>query len=493
MNAKAFRELLHSATRLHHAGHLDRAEQIYQQILSARPGQAEVVHLLGVIACQRQQFDRAVSLVSRAISSSPKESAYHNTLGNALRGLGDNRLTDAIAAYRRAVELDAGNLEALNNLALALDSADQTAEAVACFDRLIAARDNIAQWHANRGNVQINAAQADAAIASFRRALQLQPDFPQVRARLGMALLSKGEFAEGWPLNEWRFHTGIMPDPTAGDPSPRWNGEKLAGRTLLIRTEQGFGDSIQFVRYVRLIEKDGGKIVLQCQPALQRLFRSNMSDDEVIALGQAVPQHDLQIPILSLPLALWATVPTLPPQIPPINPGPEICDAWAARLPSRNGKLRIGIAWAGNPGHGNDRRRSCPANMFNTLYDIPNLEFHRLQLPSNLAPPSALTLIDPTDQLKDFADTAGLISQLDLVISVDTAIAHLAGAMGKPVWMLLPFAAEWRWMTGRVDTPWYPSARLFRQETSGDWTGVLQKVKSKFAAGLAASAASAGR
>jgi Tfp pilus assembly protein PilF len=497
MSAKAIRDLMQSATRFHQAGQLDRAERLYQQILSIRPGHADAVHLLGVIACQRGQFDRGLELISRAIVASPRQSAYHNSLGIALRGggWGLNRLPEAIAAHRRAVELDPDNLEALNNLAIALDRVDQHAESLAHFDRLIGARGNVAQMHANRGNAQLNANQLESAIASYRRAIELQSDFPVARAKLSVALLSAGQFAEGWAESEWRFHTGTVPDPTIGDPAPRWDGQPLAGRTLLVRCEQGFGDSIQFVRYIRLIDRGGGKtvghavgqaggptvspgagrVVLECQPPLATLFTESNVADEVVAAGQPLPARDVQIPVMSLPHVM--RLDEIPPPHPPMDPGDSVRAAWAERVGARAGKFRIGLAWAGNPNHGNDYRRSCPAEVLNALAALgSDVEFYRLQMPAHLPAPSQLQLKDFTSGLTDFTQTAGLISQLDLVISVDTVIAHLAGAMGTAVWILLPFAAEWRWMTQREDSPWYPSARLFRQHRPGDWAQLMQRI-----------------
>jgi hypothetical protein len=241
---------------------------------------------------------------------------------------------------------------------------------------------------------------------------------------------------------------------------------------VLIRAEQGFGDAIQFIRYAPLIEKNGGHIIVQCQPALSRLLSKVAGVDEIIGPDEPLPAHDLQLPILSFPLVFNTTMETIPHRVPYLH-----ASGGGLRLPESPGIKRIGLAWAGNPNHANDRRRSIDPQLLSILGKIPNVEFHRLQLPASLPAPPGLHLIDHTNESADFQDTADLIAQMDLVISVDTAVAHLAGAMGKPTWILLPFAAEWRWLEQRSDSPWYPTARLFRQTKPGDWAGVLSKVR----------------
>jgi Flp pilus assembly protein TadD len=466
MSSKAINDAMQSALRFHNAGDLNSAQRTYEQILRVHPAHADAVHLLGVIACQRREFVRGVEWVSRAISLSPNQSAYHNSLGNGLRGL--NKLTEAISAYRRAFELDSKNLQALNNLAVALDDAGQIDESLTYFDRLIAVKSDVPEWHTNRGSALLNARQVEAAIASFRTALSLRPSFATAHAKLSAALLLSGNFSEGWGEAEWRFRVGLMTDPGIAGGNPRWDGSPLQDRTLLIYAEQGFGDCIQFVRYAAMIPRDAGKVILQCEAPLKRLSSCVSGVDQVVTTDESTPPHDVQIPILSFPLVFQTDESSIPRRVPYI-----LVDS----QPSTNDRPRVGLVWAGNPAHANDHRRSCPADEFNALAEVDGIEFFRLQFPASLPSPSAFQLIDQIAELQDFADTAALVSTLDLVISVDTAVAHLAGAMGKPVWILLPFAGEWRWMTGREDSPWYPTARLFRQSLPGDWAGVLQRVR----------------
>jgi Flp pilus assembly protein TadD len=478
MNTAEAQSLIRSGMQLHAAGQLDQAERIYQQALSIVPDDADAVHLLGIIACQRQQFERGREWIMRAISLSPATSSYHNSLGNAYRGLG--RLSDAITEYRSATILDRSNLEALNNLGVALDDADQLADALDCFDWLISARNDIPQWHTNRGSVQMNAGQTEAAIASFRRAIELNPHFPLAHVKLSAALLRAGRYTEGWAEAEYRLPGGNTQNPAAADASPRWDGSPLGGRTLLIHSEQGHGDQFQFVRYLPLIEKETGRLIVQCHAGTETLLRSIKCVDEWLPIGQPLPRHDVQAAIMSLPYLLQGKTQSVPNDLPYLQPDSQSIAEWAQRLgPRIDARKRIGLAWSGNPTHSNDRRRSCPPNQFSLLASVAGVEFHRLQMPREVPSPPGLKLIDHTQQLTDFDQTAALIANLDLVISVDTAIAHLAGAMSKPLWVLLPFSAEWRWLEQREDSPWYPTARLFRQESPGDWAGVLQRVRSE--------------
>jgi Flp pilus assembly protein TadD len=471
MSAQTIQQLLQSATLLHQAGQLNQAEAQYQEILQIDPSHADALHLLGVIACQRGQYERGLELILTAVTFSPHRSDYHSTMGNALSGL--KRWTEAIAAHRRAFDFDPSNLGALNNLAVALGHDDQTEESLECFEQLIAAKGDVAPWHANRADVLREAGKFSAAIDSLRRAIALQPDLAGAHIKLASALLSLGQFAQGWREFEWRFRAGTVADPTVGDSAPVWDGSSLAGKTLLIQPEQGFGDYLQLARYFPLLAKKGSMVIARCPPELRRLIERVPGVKQTITTDEPIPPHDLQIPIFSLPLRFHTDAKTIPRAIPYITADPQK----AARYATNTGRKRIGLAWAGFTGHGNDRRRSCPADQFNTLAEIDGVDFYRLQMPPSLAPPSALALIDHTATLADFDETAALIANLDLVITVDTSIAHLAGAMGKPVWILLPFAADWRWQTHREDSPWYPTARLFRQTIAGDWAGAMERVR----------------
>jgi hypothetical protein len=250
--------------------------------------------------------------------------------------------------------------------------------------------------------------------------------------------------------------------------TPRWNGEVLPGQRLLIWAEQGLGDTLQFARYARLLARAGADVVLEVQPSLERLVRESLPDVEVIAYGQSIPDHDAQVPLLSLPLILGTRLGSIPADVPYLSADPERVRAWAERLGPPGGMRRVGLVWAGNREHKNDRRRSLEPDLLRPLAELPSIEWLRVQPGATPRPP--LEMVDRTAELADFADTAALLMQLDLVITVDTSVAHLAGALGRPVWIMLPYEPDWRWLLERTESPWYPTARLFRQARPGDWS-----------------------
>jgi hypothetical protein len=264
-----------------------------------------------------------------------------------------------------------------------------------------------------------------------------------------------------------------------------WDGKSLNGKTILVHTEQGFGDSIQFVRYLPMVKAQGGRVIFECQQSLCRLLRSCNGIDEIIEKTSANKlsiQPDVHVHLLDLPGIFGTTLNSIPTNIPYITPDPILVDQWASRLNVDEG-FRISIVWAGSPHHARDRNRSCSLADFANLAKVPGLPFYSLQKgyvsikPDN--PPMGIKIVNLDNELHDFADTAAVIANLDLVISVDTAVAHLTGAIGKPVWTLLPFAPDWRWLLKRNDSPWYPTMRLFRQNQPDDWTEVFEQVREK--------------
>jgi hypothetical protein len=329
----------------------------------------------------------------------------------------------------------------------------------------------------------------DEALACFERAVSIAPGDPQTRLNRSMLLLKIGDFECGWKEFEWRFR--IMMGRKLRFPIawPLWMGQaSLKDKTILLYAEFGLGDTIQFCRYVRLLAAQGARVVLEVQPELRSLMMKLEGVDHVLADDEPVPKVDFYCPIMSLPLAFQTRMDSIP-----AAPSYLVCDptrrtAWAARLGTRTAP-RIGLAWSGNPTHPNDGERSMPlailADVIRSLSS--NAQFVSLQKDvraSDRPVLDALAVIDFSGVIQDFADTAALIANLDLVITVDTSVAHLAGAMGKPVWILLPFNAEFRWLIDRSDSPWYPSARLFRQSSAGDWDGVISKVAERMAAFL---------
>jgi hypothetical protein len=317
-----------------------------------------------------------------------------------------------------------------------------------------------------------------AAAKLFEQALELSPDSAEARSFLGLIHLTQGNFRVGWSEYEDRRGTPQFLRDRRTFSQPLWKGEPLEGSRILLYAEQGLGDTLHFVRYVPLVAARGGKVVLEVPSRLHRLLASTSGAVEVIRHGEAIPEVDWQCPLLSLPLAFGTELNTIPAKIPYIYADPLQVEAWRQRLPGN--PLRIGLVWGGSPLHPHDARRSIALEHLAPLTHLEGATFCSLQAGEpaeqvkQLGP--RIHLIDLQDEQKDFADTAAIIANLDLVISIDTSVAHLAGAMGKPVWILLNSSADWRWLLEREDCPWYPTVRLFRQPTPGNWQDVVARV-----------------
>jgi hypothetical protein len=337
--------------------------------------------------------------------------------------------------------------------------------------------------YSNLGTALTSLGRLDEAVDAYRRALKIAPAHALIHHSLGAALLLKGDFHNGWPEMEWRWKAGAVgPFRPADFAQPMWDGSDPRGRRILLYAEQGFGDTIHFSRYIPLVAARGASLVVLCPKELTRLFQSSFPGSGIALIDDPlqVGHFDLQCPLMSLPLIFKTDLQTIPRTIPYLRADPALVNQWRERMKTES-NVRVGLAWTGRSTHPNDRNRSIPAADLAPLAEGRQVDFFNLQLPTAIAQQAQqwipqLQLIDQTDDIKDFADTAAIIENLDLVIAVDTAVAHLAGAMGKPVWMLLPFAPDWRWMLGRNDSPWYPTMRLFRQTTQGDWPAPIAEV-----------------
>ena len=330
----------------------------------------------------------------------------------------------------------------------------------------------------------------DEALASYREALRLKPDYADAHFNRSLPLLVQGRFEEGWAEYEWRWRSEVFLVQGHARPAlakREWDGSPLQGRTILLHVEQGLGDTIQFARYASLLKQQGaGQVLLACPPELQRLMRRCRDIDQIVT-ETPFPDFDVGVFLLSLPHLLGTTsIERIPADIPYIDCDPEWVESWEARLASLEGQrpaLRVGIAWQGNPGHKTDRWRSVALEQFAPLAELPGVRLVSLQKGLGREQLDKLPglAIDLGAELTDLADTAAVVSCLDLVITVDTALAHLAGAMGKPVWVILPVVPDWRWLLQREDSPWYPSMRLFRQAARGQWNEVFGRIKTMLA------------
>ncbi|MEM8604532.1 MAG: TIGR03032 family protein [Cyanobacteria bacterium P01_H01_bin.121] len=400
--------------------------------------------------------------------------------GNQLYNQG--QLQAAIAVYRQCLQHQPSHLTARYNLGVALDDHGQTDAAQIEFEQVLRAEERYAPAYNRLGLIYSRQLRLEQALEYYRQATQIEPKFALAHYNLGLTLLQLGQFESGWQECEWRWQTeAFTPFVT---PQPRWQGEPRPNQTLLIHTEQGAGDAVQFIRYLPLVAERCGRIILVCPVSLMSLFATVAGIDELLTAGEiAADAFDVYVPLMSLPHIFQTQADTIPAAIPYLTV-PASAAAQAARLtertPDQATQLHVGIAWAGSPTHTNDRQRSCSLDDFKPVLEIPNIRFYSLQVgecAQDLATlPTELQVQDLSDRLQNYSDTAAYINQLDLVISVDTSVVHLAGALGKPVWTLLCYNPDWRWLLERSDSAWYPTMRLFRQPQPEDWRSVFTEV-----------------
>ncbi|SEH35604.1 tetratricopeptide repeat protein [Magnetospirillum fulvum] len=461
---------------LRRLGRPAEAAASYRRALALNPASIVVLVNLGNALLDLGAGAEAAESFRAAIALAPTQAEAPFGLGRALHLAGDPEA--AIEPLRQAILLRpdyAAAYDALGEVACDLGRWD---EAVAFHAEALRLDPKGPGVHTHFGIALYNCGEVLAAEGSFRVAIALDPDDVLAHFNLAATLLRSGKLAEGWREYEWRRR--LFGFPELDTTLPEWRGEPLAGKTLLLYGEQGLGDTLHFARYAPMAAEQGARVVLAVQPPLLGLMRSVPGVADVVALGGAVTA-DYHLPLLSAPLRFGTTRDTIPAPIPYLSADPALARRWGERLAGEEG-LKIGLVWAGDPRPDDraatlvDRRRSLTLAQFGVLADIPGLSVVSLQKGAPAAqtksPPAGLRLLDWMEEIGDFADTAALVSQLDLVISVDTSVAHLAGAMGKPVWILSRFDGCWRWFD-RDDSPWYPTARLFRQPAPGNWAGPL--------------------
>jgi|HubBroStandDraft_1064217.scaffolds.fasta_scaffold00823_7 tetratricopeptide (TPR) repeat protein len=557
---------LQEAVTLHNQGRLQRAQRIYEEILTVEPRHFDALHLLGVVAAASADPSRAVDLIGRAIQLNPGSAMAHNNRGAALLDLG--LWEAALVGFDRAIALKGDYPEAHYNRGNALKELKRWEEALASFDTAIGLRLNDAKAHYNRANVLCAQRQWEAALSGFDRAIALEPDFAEAHSNRGfvlhelrrldeslascnraialepdyveghcnrggvllaqrrvaealssydralgidpghapgrvnraLALLLAGDYETGWAENEWRWkdRSGWVIREKRNFHQPQWLGRTSpAGKTILLQSEQGYGDTIQFCRYAALVADLGARVILEVPRALAPLLESLNGVAQMVVQGDPLPYFDMFCPLLSLPLALRTTLSSIPAQVPYLAVGEDRRRVWQDKLGERQ-RPRIGLAWSGGfrPARPElwsvNERRNIPLAKFAALKSL-DADFYSVQkgepAESELAELEASgwdgpNIVNFAGEVGDFADSAALIEQLDLLISVDTAAAHLAGALAKPVWILNRFDACWRWLLNRDDSPWYPTARLYRQNEPGDWDGVIRTLGSDLATWL---------
>lgn len=455
------------------------AEASLRRALDLKPDDPELLNNLGVILRGRGQLAEAAATYRAALTRAPDHAVSHGNLGNVLGLLGETQ--SAEFHLRRAVALDPGYVDGHYNLGAHLLRQDRPEEALPHLRRVLAAAPERHDALTNLGVGLVATGEIAEAEACYRRAIHLKPGNAEAHYDLAWLLLQTGRWQEGWDEYEWRWEMPSFSSRRRQFTAPLWDGTPLPDGTLLIHAEQGLGDAIQFVRYANLARSRCRRLVVECPRPMLSLFTAaaaaGLIAGEMIAIGDPQPAYDAQAPFMSLPRLFRSTPANVPAAMPYLIAPPP---TEPLILPER-GRRRIGLVWAGSPFNKMDSQRSLPAELFMPLLESTSADFVSLQVgpgaeQAALLPASRL-VFTCHDRVRDFADTAAVIAQLDLVIGVDTAAVHLAGALGKPAWLLLAFAADYRWLQNRADTPWYPSIRLFRQSKRDDWSAVIAALR----------------
>ena len=473
-----FSALFHYASVLRALNRLDDAQTVLRRALTIDASNADVrAALASVLSAQGDTAGATAELQAVLLERPDSADALYNYGCLLARQL---RLEEAESSFRRAIAAQPGHASAYRMLGDVLLSQYRTEEALdealANYDRALAIKPDIAEALSNRGVTQQELRRYDQALASYDKALAIQPEFAEAHFNQSLCRLLLGDFERGWEQYEWRWKTTDFPSPNRSFSQPLWLGkEDINGRTILLHAEQGLGDTIQFARYARVVAQKGARVILEVHSTLRSLMSDVAGAYRVLSRGEPLPEFDFHCPLLSLPLAFNTRLQTIPATIPYLRATEAAVKTWNERL-GQSSAVRVGIVWSGRQAHKNDHKRSIALSRLAALAS-PGVTLVSLQNELRAEDEQALaanpTIIHFGSELKDFSDTAALVSLVDLVISVDTSVAHLAGALGKPVSILLPFAPDWRWLLEREDSPWYPTARLVRQPRMGDWDSVI--------------------
>lgn len=455
---------------------IEEAISSYKKALQLNPNYSSALNNLGNIYHDKGQLNEAVDCYQEALKLKPDFVDAYNNLGMTLREKG--QIDEAVINLQKALQINPDLAEVQNNLGNILADRGQLGEAITYFQKAVTLNTKLTSAYYNLGKIFMDKGQPEEAISYYQKAIQIEPNHGYSHWNLSLCLLLLGNFKEGWKEYEWRRK--IIDFPRREFSQPLWDGSDISGKTILLHTEQGFGDAIQFIRYTPLVAGRGANVIIECLKELISLFQNVEGINQIIAQGEQLPSFDVHCPLLSLPLKFNTTIETIPAEIPYIKVNTLLVQKWKDRVRDDNSKFKVGLVWAGNPKFKDARIKACSLETFSALSQFKDITFYSLQkgdaAEQTKNPPEGMKFIDYTDEIDDFSDTAALIENLDLVISIDTAVAHLAGALGKPVWTLIPFAPDWRWMLNREDSPWYPTMRLFRQPSPGDWQSVINKV-----------------
>lgn len=472
--------LVSDAKSAYQAGRFEEAKKVYLKILENDVHHAPSLYGLGLIAYRFGAYETAAGMFQRAVVDGRGAAEYRLALGLALQAIGN--LDEALAEYRHVQALEPHNELAPLRLGNVFVLQGKLDDAVAAFRRSISVQSGCIDAHINMGNVLRKQARFAEARQSYDRALALQPDHVEVLWNRSLLELHLGNFSEGWNGYELRRRRKI--NLVQEFPQPLWQGEPLNGARILLHSEQGLGDTLQFLRYVPMVQQAGGLVVLSVQPGLRRIAAQLSGLHGLIVTGDPIPAINFQYPLMSLPWAFKTTLQSIPDDVPYLSiPGEALSGTERIHWPTTG--LRVGLAWKGGSLNEENRFRSLRTEALARLLDLDNIHFYSFQidgafeeLPDDLRP--RVTDLQPFTT--DMTDTAAQLSRLDLLITVDTAVAHLAGALAIHTWVLIPFAPDWRWLTSREDSPWYPTLRLFRQPQFGDWQSVVERIRIELSA-----------
>jgi tetratricopeptide (TPR) repeat protein len=454
----------------------------YDAALAAAPDRVDIRINRGTTLLELDRFDEALASFDGALAADPTNLAALINRGNAC--VKDKRFAEALGSYDRALAIDPNHAAAITDRGVALAELDRFDEALAAHEAALRIEPHVFAAHVNRGNALLKLARMDEALECYNAALKLEPENAEANFNAAVSKLTMGDFRNGWKQYEYRWQKKHFVAQKPNYPQPLWRGETdISGRTIFLIAEQGLGDTLNFVRYVPLVAARGARVILGVQHPLKSIAPTVPGVAQVFSDGETLPDFDWYCPLLSLPMAFNTELETIPVNIPYIRPYEERLAKWRGRVPN-NGRLRIGICWAGSTMHLNDRNRSMPLERFAALFAVPGLDFISVQKEVSAAQAAILRehgVAQLGQEFKDFADTTAVVAMLDLLVTVDTSVAHLAGAMGKPVAMLVPFCPDFRWLLDRADSPWYPSMRLFRQPATGDWNTPIEKLRHELA------------
>lgn len=505
-------EILNLAKEQLKSGNLKQAEILYKEILKTEPNNINALHFVGIIHFHHKQYIDAINYLNKTLFIAPGYIDAHNNLGRIFQEIG--KFDEAILCYQNSLKIDPNFIQAYmnlsiayeskgdideaieylqkalslnptlfylyNNLAVLLETKGQFKQAVACCQKALNLNPNFAEAYINLGAALQATGQLNDAIASFQKAVKLAPNSAYSNYNLALALLMSGDFEQGWEKFEWRKKIQELFYLEASCSIPLWDGRNITGSSILLLGEQGFGDIIQFVRYASLVAQQNAKVSIICPKELKSLFKNSKWLHEVIEYGEQLPNFDTYCHLLSLPFIFRTTVETIPTNIPYLYADQELIQKWKCKQQNDASQFKVGLVWSGNPKNYKLAYKSSKLSDFSSLSKLRNVSFYSLQKGDTLQeaqnPPEGMKFINYMDMVDDFSQTAALIMTLDLVISVDTAVAHLSGALGKPIWTLLPFESDWRWMLGREDSPWYPTMKLYRQSFPRDWTSVITDI-----------------